>query len=458
VGSNVTHTVRRETWAARTCYDPTMVGQVRRTHIVLVPGFGGFDALGQLRYYAGVTPVFQDWRRERPVSLHYFDNLPTAGVRTRARRLRDYLGKLVQRQVIQDADSIVLVGHSTGGLDIRQLLLDLKTTPPPKSDAKHADASASNDVLVENGDIRKRIERMVFLSVPQYGTNLADWCQQHRSVMEGAIRALHKTVDWRVQSFVTRAVSGITRWLLPGPSDLLDHVFPDIEHEIARPPDVRDNYAAAGAREAAAELELWVSHAATDMLAIDDLAVGGTAGRLVGASAQERADERADWGTIKTRSYATIGRAPASYFEKGAALAKLLDLERAAKHQSPHSDSIYRVAYAACASGPLAAKELPATAVRWFGSSNTHTPEPWENDGIVNTASMLWPPEDASHETFLLSADHADIIGHYERMPVTPPAGARRHDAYDLLRSSSGFEEDDQFEAVWRDVLDFAIT
>src|SRR5579862_8213583 len=59
-----------------------------RVHIVLVPGFGGFDALGQLQYYAGITPLFQSWKKgrrrdDREIALHYFDNLPTAGVVTR---------------------------------------------------------------------------------------------------------------------------------------------------------------------------------------------------------------------------------------------------------------------------------------------------------------------------------------------------------------------------------------
>lgn len=30
-----------------------------RLHIVLAPGFAGFDALGQLEYYAGLTPHFR---------------------------------------------------------------------------------------------------------------------------------------------------------------------------------------------------------------------------------------------------------------------------------------------------------------------------------------------------------------------------------------------------------------
>jgi hypothetical protein len=31
----------------------------KRFHIVLIPGFAGFDALGQLEYYSGITPLFQ---------------------------------------------------------------------------------------------------------------------------------------------------------------------------------------------------------------------------------------------------------------------------------------------------------------------------------------------------------------------------------------------------------------
>jgi len=50
----------------------------KRFHVVLVPGFAGFDALGQLEYYGGITPLFQAWRAENQV-LHYFDNFPYSG-------------------------------------------------------------------------------------------------------------------------------------------------------------------------------------------------------------------------------------------------------------------------------------------------------------------------------------------------------------------------------------------
>ena len=69
----------------------------QRHHIVLIPGFGGFDALGQVEYYAGITELFQDRKTDRAVVLHYFDNFPTAAVVTRAERLRYYLAKRVTR-------------------------------------------------------------------------------------------------------------------------------------------------------------------------------------------------------------------------------------------------------------------------------------------------------------------------------------------------------------------------
>ena len=103
----------------------------KRFHIVLIPGFAGFDALGQLEYYGGITPLFQTWRAGNQV-LHYFDNFPTAAVVTRATRLRSYLARRIARGEISTSDDVILVGHSTGGLDIRRLLWDLH--PPQAAD------------------------------------------------------------------------------------------------------------------------------------------------------------------------------------------------------------------------------------------------------------------------------------------------------------------------------------
>ena len=102
---------------------PARSPSASRTHVVLVPGFVGFDALGQLEYYAGVTDVFQGFRANRDaqhVVLHYFDNFPTASVALRAELLQRWLAKRVARGQIGRGDRVALVGHSTGGLDIRK--------------------------------------------------------------------------------------------------------------------------------------------------------------------------------------------------------------------------------------------------------------------------------------------------------------------------------------------------
>ena len=44
----------------------------RRCHIVLVPGFGGFDALGRVEYYAGITRLFQNWKRRHMAHCQWY--------------------------------------------------------------------------------------------------------------------------------------------------------------------------------------------------------------------------------------------------------------------------------------------------------------------------------------------------------------------------------------------------
>src|SRR5207248_11714184 len=149
----------------------------KRFHIVLIPGFGGFDALGQVAYYAGVTPLFQEWKAGRPdVVLHYFDNFPTAAVVTRATRLRQYLTRRIGRGEIAHGDEISLVGHSTGGLDIRCLLSELRGREEDielhgRSEPFYVDGGSP----VHARDLLDRIHRVVFLSSPHWGTNIADW-------------------------------------------------------------------------------------------------------------------------------------------------------------------------------------------------------------------------------------------------------------------------------------------
>src|SRR5271157_939976 len=180
----------------------------KRCHIVLIPGFAGFDALGQLEYYGGVTPLFRRWRAGNEV-LHYFDNLPTAAVVTRAARLRVYLAKRIARGEMLAGDDIVLLGHSTGGLDIRGLLWDLHHRKEPIV----VDGGAN----VKPQEILKAVRRVVFLPVPHWGCNIADWVRAHTVLREKLVGELRAAVAGsqvllvdRIEEWVTGGAASLT--------------------------------------------------------------------------------------------------------------------------------------------------------------------------------------------------------------------------------------------------------
>jgi len=80
-----------------------------------------------------------------------------------------------------------------------------------------------------------------------------------------------------------------------------------------------------------------------------------------------------------------------------------------------------------------------------------HSIEVWDNDGIVNTLSMLWP-KDAN---VLVPGDHMDIVGQYKLIKAERGEG-RKYRVYDLLKSESGFT-DKIFKDVWKEIFAFCL-
>jgi hypothetical protein len=436
-----------------------------RLHIVLVPGFAGFDALGQLEYFAGVTGQFQAWQRgarEIRAVLHYFDNFPTAAVITRAGRLRKYLAKRIARREFQPSDSLALVGHSTGGLDIRRLLLEL--TERDRKDF------AVDGVPVKAAEILEMVRRVVFLSVPQWGTNIADWVRSYKSGRIAAVAELRTSVAAsqlpvidRLQDYALRGANFLT-------GSNLALALQDALSEAEAPSSAADPSRTADAQEAASELAVWLRHMATDFHAIDDLASQAPSGTYRSPAhfpEKKRLEEIQRWGKrIKTRSYATLGTRPFR-FEPGSAaprwdLSNPWTYPECARDRTlaAGTDIAYRIGYRACAGGPFQHQVPNGRSVPGHLKSQEEQVrlrrksaplELWDNDGIVNTASMLWP---SSRETLLVLADHMDIVGHYKLVNAGPHAEGRQYMAYDLLGSASGFG-DEAFAEVWDGVFRF---
>lgn len=469
-------------------------GSVGRLHVVLVPGFAGFDALGQLEYYAGVTDVYQRWldrtaqSRGRPVVLHYFDNLPTAAVATRAERLRAYLAKRIARGEIQNEDKIALVGHSTGGLDIRRMLFAKENARQERvlhldgGDRSHGTArvrgAVRTAVEVRQSDIFRAVDCLVFLSVPQWGTNIADWTRDHGPLTRAVVEELHFAVEAARRPRIDQALTGVL--------GQVGHLVHDPDIVLAAQDALRESTAPlqppgprADAEQAGSQLRLWLQHAVDDFGAIDDLASDRSAGSVSPAhySLEDRRRELRLWRThgIRTMSFATLGWRPFS-FRPGRPVRpfSLRDPATWPNHNlvegaEATTDFSYLSAYRACAGGPFSYP--PTYQAKGYVDTDLNTSlyepdhlgpdgewgageriEVWDNDGIVNTASMLWPN---GADTMLVAGDHGDIIGHYLLRPSsTADASGRLYASYDLLKSGTGFT-DEMFDKVWDAVFDF---
>ena len=428
-----------------------------RTHIVLIPGFAGFDALGQLEYYGGLTELFNDLRADNEV-LHYFDNFPTAAVVTRARRLRAYLAKRIARGEISNGDDVTLIGHSTGGLDIRLFLSDLYELKA------NEELIEVDGIRLDPRDLIGHIRRVVFLSVPHWGTNIADWVKSHWVLRKTFIDDLRATVAGSHLSLLERVESAIaanTASLTGAPiyqavQDALDEANEDNGEQTP--------YRKAEAHEAASELALYLRHMASDFRAIDDLTshaprVSKGTNRKPASpthlTAEDRDREEDQLRGIGFLSYVTVGKRPFD-FEAGKP-APLWDLAKPCTYPeiskdnalSAGTDCMYRACYRACAGGPF---DPPKESREVAKQVSPKQPiEVWDNDGIVNTLSMFWRPG----ENVLVHADHMDIVGQYRRMPA-PPGSGRKYLRYDLLKSRSGFDEK-IFGEVWSNIFRFAL-
>ena len=423
-----------------------------RAHVVLIPGFGGFDALGQIEYYAGVTSLFRKWHdKHKKLVLHYFDNFPTAAVVTRAQKLERYLAKRIARGEIQPDDALVLVGHRTGGLDIRRLLGNL--ADPNRIIPVNGDIRPEFTVNVKAGDILKRECRVVFLSVPHWGTNIADWVRGHcilRATVIADLRAALEGSQWPGLDTIERSITGGAATLTG--ADLLRAVEDVLSESDARLCQGNPT-CTAEAHEAASQVALWLLQMASDFRAIDDLSAQAPAGE----------EPRLPKG-IKVRSYVTIGRRPFR-FDPGKA-APRWDLSDPCAYPevmkdpvlSKGTDVAYRFCYRACAGGPFnratpSGEKFLSPAQqrqvkRWLGKDGIQL---WDNDGIVNTASMFWPQGD----NFLVPADHLDIVGHY-KLAEAVPGSVRKYHSYDSLGSNSEFDEN-TFSEVWNDIFKFCV-
>jgi hypothetical protein len=205
----------------------------------------------------------------------------------------------------------------------------------------------------------------------------------------------------------------------------------------------------------------------TDFSAIDDLRTQPYDDPAMRTPAHldegERAEELETWQDppIRTLTFATLGGRPFRF--RPGVPAPVWELTSPSTYPeiakdpklSEGSDVAYRLCYRACAGGPFRMPPNAGTAKLPPGFSRL---EVWDNDGVVNTASMLWPPGGTVE---LVRGDHLDIVGHYKREPQPQPASeapfqpSRRYRTYDALKSKPRFTAVD-FKKVWTEIFEFS--
>lgn len=397
-----------------------------RTHFVLVPGFGGFDALGALSYFDGVADLLRG--DDRPISVCAFANLPTAGVETRAAALRRWLIDQLRRGALcpDKDDTLHLVGHSTGGLDIRVLLRTMRDDETRKD-------PDGDDVR----EILNHLRSVQFLSTPHYGTTLASY-RVFAALFSGLARGSYSTLR-ATRQWGAGALAKAFRRLPTGKGWVQAIVDTAADFD----PD-SDALTRALGRASYFDALKWLHHIGDDTSALDDLIPEPFEARQREASHPVEAPRalRAIQMPVATdtyrcfeqsdpafRSYVTVARvdptAPYDLF----AIADFLFRKRPFAGWSPRTVKLLEGG---------ATRELSVT----------------DHDGIVNAVSMVWPTPEAS---VIVEADHGDIIGHYTSTQRTTSGAASPRRRYDLLRSDAGFDAH-RFQVVWRAVRDFALT
>ena len=209
-----------------------------------------------------------------------------------------------------------LVGHSTGGLDIRRLLLDLAKLKDDEPIVVDGEAT------VKPRTIRESIRRVVFLSAPHRGTNIADWVQAEWPWRKALIEKLRAAVAGSqyllvepIESLIAGGAAALSgAGLLWAVQDSLDEAD---EHIGDQSPTRK-----ADAHEAASQLALYLRHMASDFHAIDDLtACRPRFGNVLSPAHFNDKDREKELEKLRETnttflSYATLGRR-AYWFDPG---------------------------------------------------------------------------------------------------------------------------------------------
>ena len=363
--------------------------------IYLVPGFFGFTNLGELRYFGHVHRFLDETCAGLglDVRVHSVRTPPTSSLRTRAARLLEAIAATLR----PGDGAIHLVGHSSGGLDVR-LLLSPGVSLPTKVDV---------------GRIVARVRTVVTVSTPHHGTPVASF---FASLLGQRLLQLLSLSTIYVLRFghppitvllkLGAAFARIDRHLGVN-SALLDQLFGQLLGDFS-----------AGRRRVIGRL---LEDVRGDQALLTQLTPEGM--DVFNASTHTPPDVRS--GCVVTRAHPPGVRST---------MAAGLDPTAQASHAV--YQALYRLAGRPAGIGrPTLTRSQARALERGYGE----VPGAAANDGLVPTLSQVWG--DVIHAA---RGDHLDVVGHFDDPSHDPPH-------FDWLATGTGFARAD-FEAVWTGV------
>ena len=359
-----------------------------RHHIVLVPGLFGFARLGGFDYFTHVEEALASRFLERGADCEFVlvSSPPTGSIVHRTQVLMD----AIQQACSDDAGAIHLVGHSTGGLDVR--LLASPTTWPS---------------LPEWFD---RVRTVTSISTPHYGTPLAYFftTMAGTRLLEALSLLTYLTLEagGPPLTALTPVIASLSR---------LDEALGIESKVLEKTIDLLLSFLG---DEGQAEVREWFDGIRSDQGAIIQLTPESM--DIFNAGVENNPNLR--YGSVVTRMPPP---------------GPVRLLKNLRSPISALSAAVFSTLYVAAGrTSKVYPPPGPAPEVREYLEQKLgRTLDNTLNDGLVPTTSMIW-----GDVLWAGTADHLDVLGHFH--------GDRDSSHTDWLVSGAGFREDDVDEVM----------
>ncbi|TNF63230.1 MAG: hypothetical protein EP303_02940 [Deltaproteobacteria bacterium] len=367
-----------------------------RHHIVLVPGLFGFARLGGFDYFMHVEEALASRFLERGADCEFVlvSSPPTGSIVHRTQVLMD----AIQQSCADDAGAIHLVGHSTGGLDIRLL--------------------ASPTAWPDLPDWFNRVRTVTSISAPHYGTPLAYFF----TTMAGTrlLEALS------LLTYMTLRAGGPPLTVLTPVIAALGRVDQALGVESRILDKTTELLLSFLGDEGLTEVQKWFDGIRTDQGAIIQLTPESM--DIFNAGVEDNPDLR--YGCVVTRM-------------PPPGPVRLLKNLRSPINAL--SAAVFSTLYVGAGrTSTVYPPPNPAPEVRQYLEQRLERElDNTLNDGMVPTASMIW-----GNVLWAGTADHLDVLGHFH--------GDRDSSHTDWMVSGAGFREDD-FDEVMDAVAEFQL-